>query len=519
MRRIFLAGILFLTFFCTAIAQPEYVSKLLSDADKFYNDGNLPEALVHYEKLIKADSSNPYYFYQAAICHTLLRNDLNRAVAYYRKAEATSADFPLFYYHYGLACMWQHDLKNAVTLFRRFGDEGKQETDEDVDRLITMCLTGMELMNNPLKVTFTNMGAVVNSTMDEQFPFVPEDESYVIFSSNKRYDPVYRAFDENVYVSYAEKEGWTFPAQLKNISTYENEYPAGLSYDGKTIAVCTHQPGQFSEIQMWKVKGRSMRADETNPLHAITMSKKWVDGFSINEEKDMMIVSARYDNTLGGSDLYVLRKLPDGTWSNARNLGSLINTVFDECSPQLSPDGTTLYFSSKGHNSMGGYDLFVTFFNEITGEWTKPRNLGYPINSTSDNMSISFNRSKKFAYVSTYRADGYGGLDLYRVNFLDVDEPCSVITGYIGVKDSSGVHKWKGSPYDLNITVYDQQGNVYGSYTYNAYLERFVTILPPGTYQLVIESNGYKRFSEKIEILDRNLFVPEMDKEFVILSE
>lgn len=500
-------------------SQSEYIQKLLSDADKEFSDGNFPEALLGYEKLIKADSTATYYYYRAAVCHTLLKKNLTLAVQYFRKAEIDVRLYSDLYYQYGLACMYAHDLKTAIGLFQKYKELSKEKKVEDVGRLIEMCISGTELMNAPVKVSFTNMGPAVNSTMDELFPFVPEDESYMIFSSNKRYDPVYRAFDENIYVSYSEKAGWTFPTQLRNISTYENEYPAGISHGGKLVYICTHQTGSYSEVQMWKTKGKSMRADETNPLHALTMSKKWVDGFTMNEDMDLIILSARYENTFGGSDLYVFRKLPDGTWSNPRNLGSQVNTSYDEISPQLSADGTTLYFASRGHNSMGGFDLFVSNLNEVTGEWSKPRNLGYPINTSADNLSISFNRSRKFAYVSTFRNDGYGGLDLYRVNFLDIDDPCSVITGYVGVKDSSGVHKWDKSPYDLNISVYDAQGNVYGSYTYNAYLERFVAILPPGKYNLVIESPGFKKFNEEIEIMDRNLFVPEMDKEFIISSE
>ena len=515
MKNSFILLVVFLI--CQVVfSQPEYIVKLKSEADKFFADGNLPEALLVYEKLIKADSLNPYYNYQAAVCHTNLRRNLNFALECYKKAEKNQKEYPSYYYNYGMAYMYQHDYKQAMVCFNLHKEANNEKKGEETSRLLEMCISGMELINHPLKITYTNMGPVVNSTMDECFPFVPEDESYIIFSSNKRYDPVYKAYDENVYISYSEKSGWTFPAQLRNVSTYENEYPTGISHCEKFIPVCTHETNQFSEIQILKKKGKSIKVDETNPLHAITMSKKWVDGMTMNEEMNIMIVSARYDNTLGGSDLYVLKKLPDGTWSLPRNLGTAINTPYDECSPQLSSDGTTLYFSSKGHNSIGGFDLFVSFLNEIKGEWTKPKNLGYPVNTSSDNLSISFSRNRKFAYVSSFRNDGFGGMDLYRINFLDVDDPCTLITGYIGVEDSTGVHKWSGSPYDLNITVYDNNGNVYGNYTYNSYLERFVAILSPGKYNLSIESDGFKTHQESLEIMERNLFIPEIDKEFVL---
>jgi len=519
--RFLLIFIFFFYFLQPSRSQSEYIIELRTQALTLLTDGNMPEALPVFEKIIKADSTDLYSYYEAGVCHTLLKRNLSLAVKYFLKAQG-SDEFPLLNYYLGMAYMYQHELKQAIACFNKYNEqriENNEKEGEDVGRLIEMCVSGMNLMNNPLKVVYTNLGNVVNSTMNELHPYVPEDESYIIFSSNKRYDPVYKGYDENVYVSYSEKTGWTFPAAVKSVSTFDDEYPAFISHNDKFIGICTHQEGSFSEIQFWKKKGRSIRVDEMNPLHAITMSKKWIDGVALDEEMNIMIVSARYDKTQGGSDLYMLKKLPDGTWSKPRNLGPDINTAYDEINPQLSSDGSTLYFASKGHNSMGGFDLFVSNVNDITGEWYKPRNLGYPVNTTSDNINISFNARKKYAYVSTYRSDGFGGMDLYRINFLDVDDPCSVITGYVGVKDSAGVRQWVGNPYELNITVYDNKDNVYGSYVYNSYLKRFVTILPPGNYQLVIECPGYETYKEKIEILERNLFVPEMDREYILTPE
>jgi hypothetical protein len=219
---------------------------------------------------------------------------------------------------------------------------------------------------------------------------------------------------------------------------------------------------------------------------------------------------------MGESDIYVIRRMPDDTWSQPANLGENINTKWDEVNPSISPDGNVLYFASKGHNSMGGYDLFVSYLNEITGEWSKPSNLGYPVNSTEDNMTISFSGNRRYAYVSATRKEGQGGQDIYRVTFRDVDEPLTVIRGKVKLQTDLGERDLNGNHGEPDITVYDDKGNIYGKYIYNDNLGRFVSALPAGKYSLVISMDHFEDYTEDILIMDRNLYVPEADKTFVL---
>jgi len=146
---------------------------------------------------------------------------------------------------------------------------------------------------------------------------------------------------------------------------------------------------------------------------------------------------------LGGMDIYVSRILPDGTWGEAMNLGDEINTQYDEEFPTISQDGNTLHFSSTGHTSMGGYDLFVSRRDADTHAWSSPSNLGYPLNDAGDNMHISFSATwdmdsekerNKFAYISAYRKGGFGDLDLYRVTYGAVEERLTAVRGEIREK-------------------------------------------------------------------------------------
>ena len=129
----------------------------------------------------------------------------------------------------------------------------------------------------------------------------------------------------------------------------------------------------------------------------------------------------------GGKDIWMSKKDAKDKFSEARNLGSTINTPYNEETVFIHPDGRTLYFSSKGHNSMGGYDVFVSHLNEA-GIWSEPENLGTPINSPDDDMCFVISASGRFGYLSSARPDGLGGFDIYKLTFLGPEKPLMVST-------------------------------------------------------------------------------------------
>ena len=122
-----------------------------------------------------------------------------------------------------------------------------------------------------------------------------------------------------------------------------------------------------------------------------------------------MIFSSNRRGGFGGNDLYISKKIKDKkdstktTWGEPKNLGHKINTPYDDAYPYLVNDGKTLLFASKGHNSMGGYDIFYIPFNPENISTDTPENIGYPINDTDDNTNISFTNDNKIAYISTFR--------------------------------------------------------------------------------------------------------------------
>lgn len=262
------------------------------------------------------------------------------------------------------------------------------------------------------------------------------------------------------------------------------------------------------------MKSETLVNDWFDPL-----GSKLTSGACISSDNNTIYLSQVKDDSKGHYDIYMYRKLPNGTWGPPKNLGSVINTSYDEICPNVSPDGKILYFASKGHNSMGGFDLFVSNLNEITGEWNPPINLGYPINTPGDDVTISIAGNRRYAYISSIRKEGYGGLDIYRATFKDIDEPLTVIKGKIVNSLDSLKKEWKNNNQMLDISIYDTKNNIFGKYIYNNNLDRFIAILPAGNYKLVVQVNGYDEYTEKLTILDRNLFQPEIEKTFSVVPK
>lgn len=214
--------------------------------------------------------------------------------------------------------------------------------------------------------------------------------------------------------------------------------------------------------------------------------------------QDTIYYSAESDN--GATDLYYAMKLPDGNWGYGRPVKGAVNTPYNENFPVLSADGKRLYFSSDNEWSMGGYDLFVSELNTATGDWGKPVNVGYPINDTYDNFTISWVNGKRHAYVSSIRPEGYGFRDLYKVVFKDT-EPCnSVMKCEIRLKQE---RKEVIPDFIPSVTVTDTLHNLVGTYKVLKDSADCLLVLTPGYYLLKIESDQTEPFEQLLEIPEK----------------
>lgn len=512
----------FITVCGISTAQPDksFINELQKQGELDWSNTNYKLCVPTYEKLINYEPDNTEYHYRLGVSNFLAGFDPSKSVKILEKLMA-KADVPADLTFWIAQCyMYLYEFADAIDMFSTYISSSSAQPDKvkNSQRFVEMCNSAVELMNKPVNVSFENLGPNVNSTSNDFNPLVPENEGFLVFSSDKKFDEGPKMFIQNIYISHPEKNGWSFAAPLNYINSQDNEKSVGLSHDGKQLFVCGNFSKLYSDVNIAVLKGKNFKYDKDNNW-LNKMGNKLTTGASMSSENNVVYFSALREDTRGEGDIYYIRKLPNGNWGKPKNLGDIINTPYDECYPNISPDGKILYFAGKGHNSMGGYDLFVSYLNEITGEWSQPLNVGYPINTPGDDLIISFSKDRRYAYTSSVRKEGMGGLDIYRVTFRDIDEPISVIRGKVKISEGTVKKDWDKPGENLDVSVYDTHSNLFGKYIYNSKLGRFVTALPKGNFKIVIKAPGFEEYSENISILDRNLFQPDSDKEFVLVPK
>ncbi|NQX98980.1 MAG: PD40 domain-containing protein, partial [Flavobacteriales bacterium] len=197
-----------------------------------------------------------------------------------------------------------------------------------------------------------------------------------------------------------------------------------------------------------------------------------------------------------GKDIYLCKILPNGEWAKAQNIGGMINTPYDEDGIFIHPDGKTMYFSSKGHSSIGGFDIFSSTMDDA-GNWSKPVNMGYPVNTTDDDVFFVTSADGKRGYYSSFQEHGYGEKDIYRLSLEDADaKPVTLLTGYIKIKGTTEL------PDNAQVLVtYNETGDLVGIYKPRKKDGKFSIILSPGNdYHIVYSAAQFKQ--------EEDLYIP-----------
>ena len=204
----------------------------------------------------------------------------------------------------------------------------------------------------------------------------------------------------------------------QNINTNSHEASINLTADGQTLIVYKDDGGD-GNIYFSKWDGNDWTSIQS--FGSDINSKYWESHACLSADNNTLYFVSDRPGGYGGRDIYRCVKLPNGLWSKSLNVGPTINTKYDEDGPFISADGITLNFSSIGHKSMGGFDIFVSMIEEDK-KFSEPRNIGYPINTTDDDVFFVTSPDGKRGYFSSAKAGGLGDKDLYKMSILDAKE-------------------------------------------------------------------------------------------------
>ncbi len=477
------------------------------------------EALKLYLDLLKMDSTNCNISFKIGYCYlnTVLEKD--KSIQYLRRAtkevfmdaqpenhleKAAPVETYLYLAQaYHLNSRFQEAL-NVLDTLKITVPNYKTEFISDIDQLEEYCKNGIQLMKYPVKMFVTNLGAGINSEYDEHSPVFTADESTLIFTSKRAGSTGDKKTEdgqyfEDIYISQKSGDGkWNAPVSISsNINTPGHEASIGLSVDGQELFIYKDESNMVNEkdgnIYYSKIDGDVWR---TPVKLGPTINTKYNENHaSLSADGMELYFTSDRPGGFGGMDIYIAKKLPNGEWGEAQNLGSTINTKEDEIGPFIHPDGVTLFFSSKSHFCMGGFDIFFSSKNE-EGVWDQPTNIGYPINTPSDDVFYVPTPDGRRAYYASHKSGGIGRNDIYLITLPESEEKSlTVMSGLITMADGT-------PPENVTITVTDiDTKEVIGIYTPNSKTGKYLFVLKSGkNYNVTIDAGNFLPFTENLYV-------------------
>lgn len=503
----------------------DYLKKIYPVANEHLAKGRIDLALKNFKGLDDILKDNANVKYKVGRCYLETNTQQPLAIPYLEQAArfVNKKDYkdsyketqapPKAIYYLALAYHYSFDLDNAIKSYQAYKailPSSDVEEIAHVDRQIEMASNAKVIFPSPIDVEVENLGKKINSAFDEYAPVVDASETILIFTSRRPGSTGgFTADDdkpfEDIYVSTKRESGeWGSPVNIgPNINSDGHEATISLSADGQQLFVYRDDWGD-GNIYTSTLEGEGW--SELKPLSSYINTKSRETHASVTANGQILyFTSDREDEGgKGGMDIYYSRKLPNGEWGRATNIGDKINTPYDEEACFIHPDSKTLFFSSKGHTSIGGFDIFFSVMDE-KGVWGTPRNIGYPVNTPGDDLFFATTPDGKRAYYSSTKDSGFGEKDIYLITLdLDREIPLTVFKGRV-IADADGVIP------NTVITVTDlKTGEAIGTYKPRAATGQFILILHPGEeYNIAYEAKGYVFHSE-------NLRVPENSSYFEI---
>lgn len=492
------------------------------------------DALPFFLKAYDYNPNHSVLNYKIGVCY-LYSSNKSFAIPYLEKAKELDNDLITDLQNMlGVAYQFNLQFEKAIEAFEnyrtRLSPSELKFAEEEIDKHIFECNVGIEIVQKPLKVFIDNVGSVINSEYPEYSPIISTDESVMLFTTRRNnstggeIDPNDNFYYEDIFISYNDGKEWSNPEQIsENINTKWHEATVSISPDGQTFIIYDGKKNG-GDLFVCKLEGKNWSKPKPLSRDINTDYHESSACFS-PDGKYLYFVSDKEEDSFGGHDIYRATLDERGEWGNPQNLGAVINTAYEEESIFLHPDGKTMFFSSTGHRTMGGYDIFRTTLDE-TGNWTAPENIGFPINTQDNDLFFTMTGDGRHAYFSSSKEGGFGYQDIYRITFITEkplmlsnednllaysDKPIleNVIEEEI-IIEGMDLTVLKGIIYDsitkqpllAEIEIIDNQTGIkISTFNSNSVTGRYLIPLPAGkNYGIAVKSPTYLFHSENFDI-------------------
>jgi len=459
------------------------------------------EALPMYQSLNKFFPTNSNFKYRLGQCYLNIPGEKEKAIGYledaarninpkYRegKYKETGAPYDVLYY-LANAYRINNQLDKAIETYQLFKEnlDTRIYNPEVVEEQIRSCYNAKELMKTPLFIREQNLGSNINESISEFNPVISHDEKIMVYSKSER-------FYDAILFSTKENGEWSPPVNLNEaLQVDRNLYPTSISRDGKTLYLYSSEGYDgiiYSSTFSNGTWGSLVKLNDN------INTKYWESHATISHDNKKLYFTSNRKNSLGGLDIYVSHRDTTGDWGPAVNLGPVINTKYHEDTPFLSRDDKILFFSSRGHFNMGGYDIFYSTLLE-NGEWSVPLNAGYPLNTTDDDLFFKPVYEGYQGYIAKYTPYGFGNQDIYRVEIFSDEHPrkftvrgIATISGLLGnMDDRIRISALNIKNPDQIVVVYSNPGT--GEYELH---------LPHGNFEVIYEGPRGEKLQKYLEL-------------------
>ena len=529
---------LFLALPLLSFSQSKTYKQKFTEGNFLLLEKNYPLALKNFLEAYSMDSSSANINYKVGLCYLNSASEKFKAYYYLDKAsknvtkkyvdfEPTEKKAPVqVFYYLGEAYRLANKFKDAALSYEKYKEQvGSNNKDiPEVERQIETSFNAIELTKNPKTVTVENLGDSINSEYAEYSAVVSADESTIIFTSRRPGSTggektVEDIFYEDIYMSNKLPDGsWSYAMPIgSSINTNGSESCVSLSADGQQLYVYKDSNG--GDIYYSNLDGDKWTTPL--PLGSDINSKAGESHACLSADGNTIYFVSDREGGFGGWDIYRCVRLPNGQWSLALNLGPTINSPFDEISPFIHPDGVTLYFSSQAHKGMGGFDIFYsTKSTEENNKWSTPVSIGYPINTSDDDLFYIPTTDGRHAYYSSAKPGGKGDKDIYRITLdggAEYAEPVTLLKGFLSFDGTKNIPigTVKITATDLESGVVEQEARP------NTKTGKYVLILKPGkfgkTYTITYEAEGFQPVSETVKIEPGSSY-QELEREIPLKS-
>lgn len=491
---------------------------------------NFIKALNIYLEAQKFNANSARNNMNIANCY-LYTNEKYKAIEYANKAYKLNADIdPFLHFIYGQTLQLQREFKDAKSHYKTFEENAKNKYVEEYKKLMSKykkeCKYGEEIMADEKRVWVDNV-TEVNSAEDDFSPSLSVDGETLIINSRRKnsHTPKNGIYDSDIYQSNWDGKKWSSPKNVgAPLNTEHDEAASALAYDGQRLLLWKTDDDGSSTIYESALNGINWGAPHAKMSYIVKKNQNTT--FACYEPLDIKvhyITDKRGNRNIDFSGLMVQY---DNKWGEGKSVSHILNSKFHEESVYIHPSGEIMYFSSQGHNSMGGTDIFVSYKDELK-QWGDPINLGYPINTPYDDQFFAATANGKYAYISSNREGGSGGTDIYKVTFwgqekqvivdsedyllASIAKPIKDKTIAKEVKvDQKSLTVFKGKVVDAitgktieaSLEIVDNaNGKTISTFKSNSVTGKFLLSLPAGTnYGISVKKTNYLFHSENFNL-------------------